>query len=131
MPYDEAQNALTSRRDFLRIAGSGALALGLDVSAGKSAEASVPKHPAPTANTGTRGRGPYNILFILTDQERFFRPGELPEGYSLPAHERLRRRGTTFVSHRINSCVCTPSRSVLYTGQHIQHTRMFDNTNFP
>jgi arylsulfatase len=39
--------------------------------------------------------------------------------------------GTTFVNHQINSCVCTSSRSVLYTGQHIQQTRMFDNTNFP
>jgi len=75
--------------------------------------------------------GPYNIVFILTDQERFFRPGELPTGYSLPAHERLKSRGVSFVNHRINSCVCTPSRSVIYTGQHIQHTRMFDNTNFP
>ncbi len=131
MPCDDAQNALTSRRDFLRVAGSGALALGLDVTAGASADASVSKRPASPANAGTRGRGPYNILFILTDQERFFRPGELPEGYSLPAHERLRRRGTTLANHRINSCVCTPSRSVLYTGQHIQHTRMFDNTNFP
>ena len=72
-----------------------------------------------------------NILFILTDQERFFRPGELPAGFRLPAHERLMARGTTFVNHRINSCVCTPSRSVLYTGRHIQQTRMFDNTNFP
>src|SRR5215510_10726570 len=72
----------------------------------------------------------FNILFILTDQERYFRPGELPVGYSLLAHEQLRRRGTTFVNHHINSCVCTPSRSVVYTGQHIQHTRMFDNTNF-
>jgi len=50
---------------------------------------------------------------------------------ALPAHERLVRQGTTFVNHTINSCVCTPSRSVVYTGQHIQHTRMFDNTNFP
>lgn len=75
--------------------------------------------------------GPYNILFILTDQERYFRPGELPPDYSLPAHERLTKQGTTFTNHRINSCVCTPSRSVLYTGQHIQQTRMFDNTNFP
>ncbi|MEG1834481.1 MAG: sulfatase-like hydrolase/transferase, partial [Burkholderiaceae bacterium] len=75
--------------------------------------------------------GPYNILFILTDQERFFRPGELPVGFSLPAHERLAKRGTSFVNHRINSCVCTSSRSVLYTGQHIQQTKMFDNTNFP
>jgi arylsulfatase A-like enzyme len=73
----------------------------------------------------------YNILFILTDQERFFRPGELPQGYSLPAQERLMKRGTTFINHRINSCVCTPSRSVIYTGQHIQQTKMFDNTNFP
>ena len=100
-----------TRRDFLRIAGASAMALGLRVEA-EAAER-------------------YNILFILTDQERFFRPGELPEGYSLPAHARLAKRGTTFLNHRINSCVCTPSRSVLYTGQHIQHTRMFDNTNFP
>jgi arylsulfatase len=78
-----------------------------------------------------RGEGPYNILFILTDQERFFRSDELPIGYSLPAHERLKKAGTTFVNHRINSCVCTSSRSVIYTGQHIQQTKMFDNTNFP
>jgi arylsulfatase len=76
-------------------------------------------------------RGPFNILFLLTDQERFFRPGELPADYRLPAHERLMKQGTTFLNHRINSCVCTPSRSVIYTGRHIQHTRMFDNTNFP
>jgi len=104
------------RRDFLRTTGLGTLALGLGPAQGQ-----------PVA----RERGPYNILFILTDQERFFRPGELPEGYRLPAHERLAKQGITFVNHRINSCVCTPSRSVLYTGQHIQHTRMFDNTNFP
>jgi arylsulfatase len=36
-----------------------------------------------------------------------------------------------FENHRINSCVCTSSRSVIYTGQHIQQTKMFDNTNFP
>jgi len=73
----------------------------------------------------------YNILFILTDQERHFRPGELPVGYDLPAHDRLRKEGTYFANHRIASCVCTSSRSVIYTGQHIQQTKMFDNTNFP
>ena len=106
-----------SRRDFLRVAGLGAVALGLGPNASGDAEAAT--------------AGPYNILFILTDQERYFRPGELPADFSLPAHQRLMKRGTSFVNHRINSCVCTPSRSVLYTGQHIQHTRMFDNTNFP
>jgi len=110
-------NVTGSRRDFLRVAGLGAVALGLGPSAVREAQAAA--------------AGPYNILFILTDQERYFRPGELPADYSLPAHQRLMKRGTTFLNHRINSCVCTPSRSVLYTGQHIQHTRMFDNTNFP
>jgi arylsulfatase len=75
--------------------------------------------------------GPYNILFILTDQERHFRPDELPKDYRLPAHERLAKSGVVFENHRINSCVCTSSRSVIYTGRHIQQTRMFDNANFP
>ena len=86
--------------------------------------------PQP-AGGGQGAAGPYNIVFILTDQERYFRPDELPDGYRLPAHERLASRGTVFENHRINSCVCTPSRSVVYTGRHIQQTRMFDNTNFP
>ena len=110
------------KRDFLRATGAGALALGLGLDKEALGQAS---------STKSSFKGPYNLLFVLTDQERFFRPGELPEGYRLPAHERLATRGTTFVNHRINSCVCTSSRSVLYTGQHIQHTRMFDNTNFP
>lgn len=75
--------------------------------------------------------GPYNMVFILTDQERHFRPDELPKDYRLPAHERLAKNGVVFENHRINSCVCTSSRSVIYTGLHIQQTKMFDNTNFP
>lgn len=84
-----------------------------------------------TNGSGEAEKRPYNILFILTDQERHFRPGELPDGYELPAHQRLRKAGTYFANHRIASCVCTSSRSVIYTGQHIQKTKMFDNTNFP
>jgi len=127
---DESGTALP-RREFLKTAGIGAVALGLGAGVGPA----LAGETSPAGNAfvpgGGRKTGPYNIIFILTDQERFFRPGELPAGFSLPAHERLARQGTTFVNHRINSCVCTPSRSVLYTGQHIQHTRMFDNTNFP
>jgi len=96
-------------------------------------------NPSTTGKASAKdGRSPagsagrlYNILFILNDQERYFRPGELPQDFQLPAHERLAERGTVFENHQINSCVCTPSRSVLYTGRHIQQTRMFDNTNFP
>jgi arylsulfatase len=113
-----------SRRDFLALTGLGAVGLGLGGSAVASGQTAPGAKPAAPA-------GPYNILFLLVDQQRHFRPGELPADFGLPAQEALRKRGTTFVNHRINSCVCTPSRSVVYTGQHIQHTRMFDNTNFP
>jgi len=128
---DERPNATSSRRDFLRISGMGAMALGVGAGSAGIGTASASSASTPSTGNGTCANGPYNILFILTDQERFFRPGELPVGYNLPAHDRLMKAGTTFTNHRINSCVCTPSRSVLYTGQHIQHTRMFDNTNFP
>lgn len=128
---DQWTNLLASRREFLRTAGLGAVAASLGVSVSASGETSAQHSFAKSVIGRGRGTGPYNILFILTDQERYFRPGELPAGYTLPAHERLKKRGTTFVNHRINSCVCTSSRSVLYTGRHIQQTKMFDNTNFP
>ena len=114
------------RRDLLKSMGAIATAAGTSSSAAAKSDS-----PAPGKSRTPTRVGPYNILFILTDQERYFRPGELPRGYRLPAHERLASRGTVFENHRINSCVCTPSRSVLYTGRHIQQTRMFDNTNFP
>jgi arylsulfatase len=121
--HDDSSRGGASRRDFLFAAGLGAVAVGAGLTSKSDAQ------PARAA-AGNVPPG-YNILFILVDQERHFRKGELPNGFQLAAHERLKRAGTTFVNHRINSCVCTPSRSVIYTGRHIQQTGMFDNTNFP
>ena len=118
------------RRDALKTIGAGVLAASEGVSLFASA-ATPAAGATPTLDPSKAANGPYNILLILTDQERFFRPGELPKDYRLPAHERLANKGIVFENHQINSCVCTPSRSVLYTGRHIQHTKMFDNTNFP
>jgi arylsulfatase len=131
LTHDTEQSAAAgwSRREFLASAAGGLVA-----AQGAPASAATPSAGTATSGAGSAVSAPRrapNILFILTDQERFFRPGELPAGFHLPAHDRLMKRGTTFVNHRIASCVCTPSRSVIYTGQHIQHTRMFDNTNFP
>ncbi len=86
---------------------------------------------SPAKAAGSAGDRPYNILFILTDQERYFHPTEYPSGYVLPGREVLQRRGVTFTNHHINSAVCTSSRSVIYTGQHIQHTKLFDNIDVP
>jgi arylsulfatase A-like enzyme len=70
-----------------------------------------------------------NVLIVLTDQERHF--DEYPPSVERPALRRLQAMGTTFVNHYNASAVCTPSRSNIMTGQHIPHSGMFDNTNFP
>src|SRR5215470_5624827 len=118
------------RREALKALGAAALASsgGMNLLGSGVASAAGATQSPGTPKSAT---GPYNVLFILTDQERYFRPGELPKDYRLPAHERLAKNGVVFENHQINSCVCTPSRSVVYTGRHIQHTKMFDNTNFP
>lgn len=118
------------RRDALKSIAASAAAVSVGASPLLSVVASAAEG-TPRADADKAAAGQYNILFILTDQERYFRPGELPRDFRLPGHERLTRKGVVFENHQINSCVCTPSRSVLYTGRHVQHTRMFDNTNFP
>jgi arylsulfatase A-like enzyme len=106
-----------SRRSFVKGAGSSVVATAAGLSLSDFATA--------------QGDDQYNILMILTDQERYLPPSELPAGYRLPGHEKLASSGIVFENHQVASCVCTPSRSVIYTGQHIQNNGMFDNTNFP
>jgi len=129
MEKDDQSAPDETRREFLKTAGAGVLvtALGGRLLSNPASAATPSADPEPRKAAA----GPYNILFILTDQERYFHPGELPQDYGLRAHERLAKQGVVFENHRINSCVCTPSRSVLYTGRHIQHTKMFDNANIP
>ena len=69
----------------------------------------------------------YNFLFIVTDQE--YAHQALPAGVTLPNRNRLHNRGVTFNNHQVTTTVCTPSRSVMWTGQHTPFTRMIDNTN--
>lgn len=68
-----------------------------------------------------------NILFICTDQE--YAHPYIPDEVKLPNHEKLMARGVTFGQHHATTAMCTPSRSVMYTGRHTPHTRMFDNNN--
>ena len=68
-----------------------------------------------------------NFLVIVTDQE--YAHQSLPSGVTLPSRQRLHARGVTFNNHQVTTTVCTPSRSVMWTGQHTPFTHMFDNTN--
>ncbi|MFJ3765985.1 sulfatase-like hydrolase/transferase [Streptomyces sp. NPDC090082] len=70
-----------------------------------------------------------NILLIVTDEERAVIPR--PDGFSLPARERLAERGTTFERFYSASAMCSSARSVLYTGRHLPVTEIYDNDNMP
>jgi arylsulfatase len=63
-----------------------------------------------------------NILLIVTDEERQRIPH--PAGCSLPARERMAENGVTFDNYYAASAMCSSSRSVLYTGQHVVHTEV-------
>ncbi|MER6317582.1 sulfatase-like hydrolase/transferase [Streptomyces sp. NPDC001581] len=70
-----------------------------------------------------------NILMIVTDEERAVLPR--PQGFSLPARERMAERGTTFERYYTASAMCSSARSVIYTGQHLPLTEIYDNDNMP
>lgn len=80
-----------TRRHFVRAAGFAGASLA--VPGGRLAASPKAAPDAEDRKPGRRPAGPYNILFVLTDQERHLRPADLPAGFSLPGRERLRREG--------------------------------------
>ena len=104
------------------IAG-GAAALGANLLAQPAAALTKTAGQPPVAPD--RPPDGYNILFILVDQEHFFDPWPFP----VPGREWIRQNAITFSNHQAASCVCSPARSTIYVGEHIQHTGIFDNLN--
>lgn len=125
-PEMEAARLHGQRRRFLKVSAAAvtaAVAPAVSMSATSSQRISAQEAPSaqPDLPAG------YNILFVLVDQERYF--DEWP--FSVPGRERLKKSGVSFINHQIAACVCSPSRSTIYTGQHMQHTGVFDNAGLP
>ena len=76
-----------------------------------------------------RSAKPMNILLIVTDQEMNF--STFPEGLlaRLPGRSALLERGTHVANYHVHTTPCSPSRSNIYTGQHTQKTRIYENSN--
>ena len=103
------------RRKFLKQAGLGAAALGLQGLPGQAAE-------------GSRKRP--NIIYILADDLGW---GELgcygQEHIKTPNLDRMASQGIRFTDHYAGSTVCAPSRCVLMTGKHTGHCFVRNNHN--
>lgn len=75
---------------------------------------------------GARTRAPrFNVLLILTDQERSWET--LPSALELPRRYTFADRAVNFTNHHITTLSCGPSRATIFTGQHVQHTRVTEN----
>lgn len=114
-----------SRRAFL---GAGGTLLGTNLVAATAAPPALANlaRPQPAQAPDTPPPG-YNILFVFVDQEHFFDTWPFP----VPGREYLKANGIVFTNHQSASQVCSPARSTVYTGQHIQHTGVFDNMEAP
>jgi arylsulfatase A-like enzyme len=102
--------------------------LGLSAGAAMASLTGTARAQAPSPAIAPR-RGPPNILFVFTDQERHH--SQWPRGLSLPGHERLQRTGVTFTNHQCPATMCTSSRSVMLTGLQTVDNGMFENLDLP
>ena len=75
--------------------------------------------PSPAA------KPPYNIIFVVSDQEAEHLL-VTSNDYELPARAELQRRGITFRNHYTASAMCTPSRAAFFSGQPPQVNGVFD-----
>ena len=82
----------------------------------------------PSPGTIKTAKQPYNILFIICDQEQF-KVLSAP-GYETPARQRLISRGITFTNHYIASAMCSPSRAAFLTGLPPQRNGVFDQMEY-
>jgi arylsulfatase len=100
-----------TRKDVIKLGGASALA------------ALAPARGAGAARPAGDGRP--NILFITVDQMRSL--ADVPAAIPLPNFRRLVREGRNFTNYYVHMAPCGPSRSVIYTGQHVQKTGMYTN----
>src|SRR5262249_61586487 len=94
-----------SRREFLSSVAAGVAAAPLVGAA--LAGCAQTMRSAGKGSGAELGQG-HNILFVFTDQERYFR--QWPSGYTLPARGRLQQTGVAFPNHYCPRTPMTPAR---------------------
>lgn len=69
-----------------------------------------------------------NIIFIITDQQRYDTIAELGFPYmETPVQDHLVREGVSFDNCFINAPLCVPARASLFTGYHPHTTGVYGN----
>jgi len=83
---------------------------------------------APTLVYGAASQRPVNLLFIITDQQRWDALGYAGNKVlKTPNLDRLAREGARFTSFYSSCPVCSPSRTTILTGRSIGSHKVTDN----
>ena len=69
----------------------------------------------------------YNILLIITDQER--NNEWIPKSVNLPGRERLKSRSLSFNNHYTHTSPCSPSRATIFTGKYLHQHGVKENSS--
>ena len=101
-----------TRRDFMK--ASGAAALGL-AAAGNAAKAQA----APTKRR--------NIIYIMTDDQRFDALGVENSFFETPAMDALAKNGALFENTFVTTSLCSPSRATILSSQYAHVHGVMDN----
>ena len=70
---------------------------------------------------------PPNILFVLTDDQRYDEMGFLNPVLNTPAIDRLAAEGVHFENAFVTTSLCSPSRASILTGQMMHNHGVIDN----
>ncbi len=75
------------------------------------------------------GTKPRNILFVLTDDQRYDAMGFLHPWLETPNMDRLAKNGVHFPKAMVTTSLCSPSRASILTGLYAHNHRVVDNYN--
>lgn len=116
-----------TRKAFLGAVGVVAASAAL-AGCGDGGKPAATARQTPAAPPLIKRRRP-NILLIVTDQQRA--RIDLPAGLSLPHHDALMDRSVSSTNFHVTTAPCSPSRSVIYSGQHTKYTKILGNPGTP
>ena len=103
------------------------------VSAGLlSAGYAQPSGSAPRESAGAgSGDDRYNIIFVLTDDQRYDELGFVNPVIDTPNMDRLAAEGVHFENAFVTTSLCSPSRASILTGQYMHNHGVVDNNQPP
>lgn len=83
--------------------------------------------PSALATTTSPEKKPMNIIYILTDDQRYDELGFMNPVLDTPNMDELAKKGIHFKNSFVTTALCSPSRASILTGQYMHSHGVVDN----